>query len=80
MQTVLVVDDDKEIVQAIRIYLEKEGLQVIPAYNGMEAMDILTRQQVHLILLDIMTVSYTHLCRSIQRFVQCCRSHGESRL
>ena len=33
MQTVLVVDDDKEIVQAIRIYLEKEGLQVIPAYN-----------------------------------------------
>ncbi len=55
MQTVLVVDDDKEIVQAIRIYFKKEeGLQVIPAYNGMEAMDILTRQQVHLILLDIM--------------------------
>ncbi len=51
---ILVVDDDHEIVRAIGIYLEKEGYQVLCAYDGMEAMDILTRQQVHLILLDIM--------------------------
>ena len=38
-ETILVVDDDREIVGAIAILLEKEGYRVIRAYNGMEALD-----------------------------------------
>lgn len=52
--TVLVVDDDKEIVDAIAIYLSSENLNIIKAYDGMQALEILNTQKVHLILLDIM--------------------------
>ena len=55
MYNILVVDDDKEIVSAIEIYLSKEGYQIIKAYNGMEALKIVKeRDDIHLILLDIM--------------------------
>lgn len=53
-QQILVVDDDREIVDAITKYLEMEGYVVWKAYDGMEAMEILERQKIHLILLDIM--------------------------
>jgi len=52
--TILVVDDDRDIVRAISIYLKKEGFCVIHAYDGLEAMDILHTTPVHLILLDVM--------------------------
>ena len=52
--TVLVVDDDREIVKAIDKLLTLEGYGVKKAYNGLEAMDVLSMNQVHLILLDIM--------------------------
>jgi DNA-binding response OmpR family regulator len=51
---VLVVDDDKEIRDGIEIYLKNEGLRVIKAQDGFEALAILNEQEVHLILLDIM--------------------------
>ena len=51
---ILVCDDDREIVEAITIYLEKEGYSVTVAYNGKEALDTLRREQVQLIILDIM--------------------------
>jgi DNA-binding response OmpR family regulator len=51
---VLVVDDDREIVRAIAKLLELEGYQVLKAYNGMEAMDILMSHSVQLIILDVM--------------------------
>ena len=51
---ILVCDDDREIVEAITIYLEKEGYSVTAAYNGKEALDTLRREQVQLIILDIM--------------------------
>ena len=54
MYQILVVDDDKEIVKAIKIYLEKEGYQVHTAYNGKECLEVLSKQKIHLILLDIM--------------------------
>ncbi len=54
MQTVLVVDDDREIVESISIYLRAEGCDVLKAYNGLEALDTAMRQSVHLIILDIM--------------------------
>lgn len=51
---ILVCDDDREIVEAITIYLEKEGYTVIAAYNGKEALNTLRSEQVQLIILDIM--------------------------
>lgn len=52
--TILVCDDDKEIVEAISIYLNQEGYDVIPAYNGKEALELVKKQEIHLIILDIM--------------------------
>ncbi len=55
MYNILVVDDDKEIVNAIEIYLSKEGYNILKAYNGMEALKIVkANENLHLILLDIM--------------------------
>ena len=47
MQTILVCDDDKEIVEAIDIYLQQEGYQVLKAYDGEEALEILKEKEVH---------------------------------
>ena len=54
MYNILVVDDDKEIVESIEIYLRNEGHKVFKAYDGLEALDILTNEEIHLILMDIM--------------------------
>ena len=54
MYNILVVDDDKEIVESIEIFLKNEGYNVYKAYNGMEALDVLVNNDVHLILMDIM--------------------------
>jgi DNA-binding response OmpR family regulator len=51
---VLVVDDDKEIVESISIFLSGEGYKPLKAYDGIEALDILSESQVHLMILDIM--------------------------
>ena len=51
---VLVVDDDREIVDSIAIFLRADGYEVMKAYNGLEALDIAMTRTVHLILLDIM--------------------------
>lgn len=53
-QCVLVVDDDKEIREAIEIYLQNEGLRVLHAQDGLEAVEVLRDNAVHLIILDIM--------------------------
>lgn len=52
--TILVCDDDKEIVEAISIYLKQEGYEVAAAYNGREALNLVREQEIHLIILDIM--------------------------
>ncbi len=52
--TILVCDDDKEIVEAVSIYLKQEGYNIIPAYNGKEALQVMEREEIHLIILDIM--------------------------
>ena len=54
MYNILVVDDDKEIVESIEIFLRAEGFNVYKAYNGLEALDVLVNKEVHLILMDIM--------------------------
>ena len=54
MYNILVCDDDKEIVNAIEIYLSKEGYNILKAYNGEQAIEILKQNEVQLIILDIM--------------------------
>ena len=54
MYNILVVDDDKEIVNAIEIYLKREGYNIIKAYNGEEALEQISKNEIHLIILDIM--------------------------
>lgn len=51
---ILVVDDDREIVRAIAIMLEKEGYAVLRAYDGLEALDMAMNNAVQLILIDVM--------------------------
>ena len=51
---ILVVDDDKEIVESISIFLKGEGYEVLKAYNGLDALEMLTENDVQLMLLDIM--------------------------
>ena len=54
MYNILVCDDDKEIVEAIEIYLVQEGYNVLKAYDGMEALKIIEKEDVNLLILDVM--------------------------
>ena len=54
MERILVVDDDREIVKAMAILLEQEGYQVEKAYDGLEALEILSEQSVQLLIIDVM--------------------------
>ncbi|MDD2497373.1 MAG: response regulator transcription factor [Desulfitobacteriaceae bacterium] len=51
---ILVCDDDKEILDAISIYLENEGYQIYKALNGIEALEVVEEKEIHLIIMDIM--------------------------
>jgi len=51
---ILVVDDDRDIVNAISKLLESEGFKTVKAYDGLEALDKITENEIHLILIDIM--------------------------
>lgn len=54
MYNVLVCDDDREIVEAIEIYLSQEGYKVLKAYDGEEALKVLDREKVDLLIIDVM--------------------------
>ena len=54
MMTVLVVDDDREIVESIGIFLSGEGYRVLKAHDGLQAIELATKEDVHLMILDIM--------------------------
>ena len=54
MAKVLVCDDDKEIVEAIDIYLTQEGYEVFKAYDGQEALEVLKKESVDLLVIDVM--------------------------
>ena len=51
---ILICDDDREIVGAIEVYLKNEGYDIFKAYDGIEALDIVRKEEIHLILMDIM--------------------------
>ena len=54
MANILVCDDDREIVDAIEIYLSQEGYQILKAYDGEQAIALLQKEDVHLLIMDIM--------------------------
>jgi DNA-binding response OmpR family regulator len=54
MANILVCDDDKDIVNAIEIYLQEDSHTIYKAYNGKEALDVLSKEDIQLVILDIM--------------------------
>jgi len=51
---ILVCDDDKEIVNAIEVYLKNEGYSIFKSYDGLEALDVIEKHEIHLIVMDVM--------------------------
>ncbi|MGE6256497.1 response regulator transcription factor [Heyndrickxia sporothermodurans] len=68
MKNILVVDDEREIVNLISIYLQNDGFHVLKAYNGVEALELIKQEQVDLMILDIMMpeMDGIELCRKIR--------------
>ncbi|WP_256757436.1 response regulator transcription factor [Cohnella sp. WQ 127256] len=68
-RTVLLVDDDKEIVELMRDYLEDEQFEVLEAYNAVQALEVLERNRIDCMLLDVMMPGQSglELCRHIRR-------------
>jgi len=54
MFNILVCDDEREIVDAIEIYLTQEGYHVLKAFDGLQAVEILRREEIHLLVIDVM--------------------------
>ena len=54
MYNILICDDEVDIVNALKIYLQNENYRLFEAYDGEEALQIISRQEIHLVLLDIM--------------------------
>lgn len=54
MYNILICDDERDIVSALKIYLEAEGYATFAAYNGKEALKVLSERDIHLVLMDIM--------------------------
>ena len=72
MYNVLVCDDEKDIVSALQIYLKSEGYQVFSAYNGKEALKIINREDIQLVLMDIMMPEMRgdELCQAIKNNIE----------
>ena len=70
MANILVCDDDKDIVEAIEIYLTQEGYHILKAYDGQEALDILNSETVDLLIIDVMMPKIDGLqaCMKIREF------------
>ncbi|WP_455714079.1 response regulator transcription factor [Anaerosporobacter sp.] len=66
--TILIVDDDKEIADLVEIHLVAEDYQVFKAYHAREALDVLEKEEVHLVILDIMMpgIDGIQLCKMIR--------------
>jgi len=54
MYHILVCDDEKDIVSALEIYLKAEGYKIYKAYNGKEALSVMQKEEIHLVIMDIM--------------------------
>lgn len=54
MMNILVCDDEREIVDAIEIYLSQEGYNILKAYDGIQAVEMLEKDEIHLLIIDVM--------------------------
>lgn len=63
---ILVCDDDKAIVDAIKIYLENEGYEIFKAFNGLEALEEIKNNKIHLVIMDIMMPKMDGLMTTIK--------------
>lgn len=54
MNNILVCDDDTSIVDSIEIYLQQEGYQVYKAYDGVQALEVLKKEDIQLVIIDVM--------------------------
>jgi DNA-binding response OmpR family regulator len=72
-ENIMLVDDEKGIINFSSLYLEEEGFHVFPAFSGAEALDILKKNKIDLIVLDIMLpdIEGTELCLSIRKITDC---------
>lgn len=70
MENILICDDDKEIVEAIDIYLEEEGFNIFKAYDGLQALEILKKEKIQLAVIDIMMpgLDGIRLVKELRRF------------
>lgn len=68
MYNILICDDERDIVSALKIYLASDEYQLFEAYNGCQALEVLEQEEIHLILLDIMMPEMDgfELCRRIR--------------
>ncbi len=68
-KTILIVDDEDQIRELLRVYIENSGYEVFEAANGMHALDILKNQKVHLVILDLMLpdIQGEDLCKDIRK-------------
>ena len=62
---ILVVDDDREIVKLICLYLENEGYETLTAYNGRECLERIGAEKVDLLVLDIMMPELDGMLRRV---------------
>lgn len=67
-QSILIVDDDQDIVQFIKLHLTQEGYEVFTAYDGVEALEIMDIEHIQLVILDIMmpVIDGFEVCRRIR--------------
>ncbi|SHH64829.1 response regulator transcription factor [Clostridium grantii] len=67
-KNILVVDDEKKIVDTIEAYLKKDGYNVFKAYDGEEALRVFTEETIHLLILDLMLpkISGENICKKIR--------------
>ena len=70
MENILVCDDDKEIVDAIEIYLQQEGYRVYKAYDGEQGLEILKNASIQLAIVDVMmpVLDGIHLVMELRKF------------
>ena len=72
-EKILVVDDEKNICDLLRMYLEKEGYSVVLAYNGVDAVNAFSSENPDLVLLDVMLPQLDgwQVCREIRKISEC---------
>lgn len=70
---ILIVDDDTNICELLRLYIEKEGYSTVIAYDGIQALELFNKEQPNLVLLDIMMPKLDgwQVCREIRKTSDC---------